>query len=108
MQSAQSIVVGACIIVCLLVLFTNSILNQSSSAKDKAIAFLVLFFVGIPLLILKVYTVNCIVLGSCDMYGWILASIAIVVTLAYLGLFVYRIVVKKEQSYVTQEITQYS
>ena len=106
MQSTQSIVVGVCSIICLLILFTNSILNQSYTVKEKAIAFVVIFFVGVPFLLLQVYTVNCVVVGTCDIYGWIITSIAIITTLTYLGLFVYKIVVKKQQSYVTQEIKE--
>lgn len=95
MLSQQAIILSICNFVILIaVILSLFVIKKSADKKDesklvtilKNIAALVLFLI---IMVLQVYSVNCMVYGECGSWAWILTAFAVFGTLAYLGVFAY-------------------
>lgn len=100
MLSQQAIILG----ICNLVIFVAVVISMFVLKKDadkgagavgkggkvvavlKNVAALVLFLV---IMVLQIYSLNCMVYGDCVAWSWILTALAVFGTLGYLGVFAY-------------------
>lgn len=94
-MSVQAIILTVCNVVILIALFLSLfVIKRSADSPDenktatilKNIAALVLFLV---IMVMQVYSLNCMIYGNCIAWTWILTAFAIFGTLAYIGFFAY-------------------
>lgn len=94
--SSQAKVIVVCnIVVLIAVLLSIFGINKERNKQEgkiKAISKAVIVFVMfIVIMLLQVYTMNCMIYGECHSLAWAISSVAVVGTLIYLGIFIYLI-----------------
>lgn len=94
MISYQAIVLGICNFVILIALILSMFVLKKSAAEGesrvkivlKNVAALVMFLV---IMVMQIYSLNCMVYGDCASWAWVLTAFAIFGTLTYIGFFAY-------------------
>jgi len=92
--SQQAIILTICnFVIFVAVVLSMFVLKRSTDTETmtiipilKNVAALVGFVI---VMALQVYSLNCMIYGDCNVWAWILTAMAVVGTLAYLGVFVY-------------------
>ena len=92
--SNQAIILTVCNVVILVaVLISMFILKKSVDLNEgkvktiiKNISALVFFLV---IMVIQVYSLNCMVYGDCNTWSWVITAFAIFGTLGYIGFFAY-------------------
>ena len=102
MIRTETIVVGICAVILILAMIANVVVSKTSSTDSvfcttKLCMILAILFVLLPLALIQVYSVQCMLEGNCDRFVWIFVGIAVVLTLVYIGLFVYKIIKQKRE-----------
>ena len=106
----QTVIIGICSIIIFLILISNllvpSLKEEKKSIFDKSIiiTLLIFFFIILPLILVKLYAVNCMLEGNCDGFVWFLVLISILITLFYIFLFVKKIYQLKQKNHIDQEM----
>ena len=94
-MSPQAIILTVCNIVILIALILSLfVIKKSKDSQEenkvktilKNIAALIMFLI---IMVMQIYSLNCMVYGDCTMWSWILTAFAIFGTLAYIGFFAY-------------------
>ena len=94
MFSQQAFILTICNVIILVAVILSMFVLKKSQATDpskvktilKNISVLVMFII---IMLLQVYSLNCMVYGNCQLWSWILTSFAIFGTLGYIGFFAY-------------------
>lgn len=94
MISIQAVVLGICNLVILVALIISMfVLKRSSDSSEgkvktalKNVAALIMFVI---IMVMQIYSLNCMVYGNCVAWAWVLTAFAIFGTLAYIGFFTY-------------------
>lgn len=94
MFSQQAFILTICNIVILVAVILSMFVIKKSHTADpnkvktilKNISVLMMFIV---IMVLQVYSLNCMVLGNCQIWSWILTAFAVFGTLGYIGFFAY-------------------
>lgn len=107
MLSKQGWVLAVCntiifIVVVLSMLSVKQETEQGSKTKAliKNVVALVFFFI---VMVLQVYSLNCMITGDCHVWAWILASFAVITTLLYMLAFVFIIFKANKKSPASSE-----
>lgn len=102
MLSSQAFVLAICnvciliaVIISMFVIKKNTDSGHTSSALLKNIVALVVF---ILVMVMQVYSLNCMVRGDCHIWAWILAVFGVIGALSYLGAFVYILLFRKAKT----------
>jgi hypothetical protein len=98
--SNQAIILTVCNFIIFMLMFANIFISKQ---KSKTIVILGLIFIVIPIMIIQIYSLNCMVTGSCVAWSWTLSIIAIVLTLVYVIGFIAMIMKLKRNAGPTQE-----
>lgn len=100
MLSSQAFVLAICnvcvliaVLLSMFVIKKNTDNGETSSAMVKNVVALVFF---IFIMVMQVYSLNCMVRGDCHVWAWILAAFGVIGTLSYLGAFVYILMSSKK------------
>lgn len=100
-MSTQAIILTVCNVVILIALFLSLfVLKRSVDSENeskvttimKNVSAMLMFVV---IMVIQIYSVNCMVYGNCIAWTWILTAFAILGTLAYIGFFAYVAVTAK-------------
>lgn len=94
MFSQQAIILTICnFVIFVAVVLSMFVLKKSTDTEPmtivpilKNVAALVGFVI---VMALQVYSLNCMIYGDCHAWAWVLTAMAVVGTLAYLGIFAY-------------------
>jgi quinol-cytochrome oxidoreductase complex cytochrome b subunit len=99
MIRTQTIIIGICIIITLLLSISNLFIPKANSEKTnsmftkaKFFMLLIILLFVFPLALLQLYAVNCMLEGNCVIFTWILVIIILFYTLFYIGSFIYNLV----------------
>jgi cytochrome bd-type quinol oxidase subunit 2 len=101
MLSQQALILSICNVVIFIALIISVfIIKKTTDKKEeskykivlKNIAALIFFLI---IMIMQVYSVNCMVYGECGSWAWIITIFTVLGTLAYLGLFIYILIKSK-------------
>lgn len=99
MIRTQTIIIGICIIITLLLAISNLFIPQDKESiftKTKFYLLLIMLLVIFPLAIVHLYAVNCMLEGNCELFTWIIVALVIISTIVYVGGFIYRLVKLKK------------
>jgi hypothetical protein len=102
MLSTQAIVLAICNTVILVaVILSMFVIKKNTDEGNKVYAtikniFALLMFIII--MMMQIYSLNCMVYGDCRMWAWVLAIFAVVGTLSYIGFFAYIVFTMKKIS----------
>lgn len=102
----QTIAIGICSLIILCIMIINTFTqSKDKSVFDKAniVVIGVIFVVILPLTLVKLYAVNCMLEGNCDLLVNILVGAAIVITLIYLIMFISKVIKQKKKAAVIDE-----
>lgn len=94
MFSQQAIVLSICnIIILIAVIISMFVLKKSKDTEQykiktvlKNIAALIMFII---IMVMQIYSVNCMITGECHIWTWILVAFFAFGTLMYIGFFTY-------------------
>lgn len=94
MFSQQAFILTVCNVIILVAVILSMFVLKKSQTTDpnkvktvfKNISVLIMFII---IMMLQVYSLNCMVYGNCQLWSWILTSFAIFGTLGYIGFFAY-------------------
>jgi hypothetical protein len=94
MISQQGVILSICNIVIFIAVILSmfvikkSVDTESNKTKSvfKNIAVLIMFLL---IMVMQVYSLNCMVNGDCQMWAWALTAFAVFGTLGYIGFFAY-------------------
>ncbi len=108
----ETIVIGICFVIVLLIMILNVFMpaktaNKSLFDKSNLIILLVIIFLLFPLSLVKLYAVNCMLEGNCDLFVYILEGIVIFITFIYLILFIMKLMKQKRPIVVPEEKNNY-
>lgn len=88
MMSVESIVMGTCFVLILIIVIINAFITSIKKIKY----WLLILGILVPVMFLCVYTTNCTVYGNCNALATIYAVLTVIFTFVYIGLFVYKLV----------------
>jgi uncharacterized membrane protein len=80
----------------LVVFVINILIPSTTSTYEKAIVLATVVVVIIPLIILKIYMVQCMIYGNCYALTWVISGIAALFCLSYVTMFIMKIIKKKK------------
>lgn len=95
MFSSQAVVLSICNIIIFIALILSMFVLKRSSADPtesrlktilKNVAALIMFLI---IMVMQVYSLNCMIYGDCAAWAWVLTAFAIFGTLTYIGFFAY-------------------
>jgi hypothetical protein len=94
MFSQQALILTICNVVILIAVILSMFVLKKSKDNDryklstilKNIAALVMFII---IMVMQIYSVNCMIYGDCHLWTWILVAFAAFGTLMYIGFFAY-------------------
>lgn len=98
--SHQAIVLIVCNFVVFMLMFINVFIprkNVTNTPSKTAVSF-VLLLVILPIMILQIYSLNCMVTGECYAWSWTLSVIAAIFTIIYVIGFILTIVKLKQNT----------
>ena len=95
----QSVIIGISFIIIAIIFMLNVIVLPSvqSSIYDKMIILAVFLAVIIPLMLINIYVNQCMINGGCNTFSSAIATIAIILALLYMALFVIKMIKKKRE-----------
>mgnify|MGYP006275842617 CR=1 FL=1 len=93
----QSLVLAVAFIIMIIVFIMNVLLPSKGSKYDKFIVIAIALVVILPLMIIKVYAMQCMIYGNCMAFTWMIAAAAMVLALTYLGMFIHTMIKKKQE-----------
>lgn len=105
--SPQAIVLIICNAIILMLMLINVFIPRKDSQKlgNKGLMFLVIILFIIPIMLIQIYSLNCMVTGSCTKWSWTLSIIAVIFTVVYVIGFVTAIIrLKRNAGPSTQTI----
>jgi hypothetical protein len=108
-METQTIIVGICVFVLVILLIANIFVSSQKDQKESMFCtsnicmVLVIIFIILPIALIQTYSVQCMVTGGCDRFVWIITSIVILCTIAYIGLFIWKIYKQKNITRVESE-----
>lgn len=114
MIRTQTIIIGICIIITLLLAISNLFIPTPGLPSDanqiftkaKFFMLLILLLFVFPFALLQLYAVNCMLEGNCVIFTWIIVAFTLIYTVFYIGSFIYNLVnLKKNPSKLTYEVT---
>lgn len=100
-METQTIIVGICVFVLVSLLITNIFVSSQEDKRESMFCtsnicmVLVIVFVILPIALLQTYSVQCMVIGGCDRFVWILTGVVLLCTITYIGLFIWKIYKQK-------------
>lgn len=94
MLSQQGLILSICnVIIFVAVVLSMFVIKKTADTEPnkvkavlKNIAVLIMFLL---IMVMQVYSLNCMVTGDCHVWAWILTAFAIFGTLGYIGFFAY-------------------
>jgi hypothetical protein len=92
MLTSQALTLCVALFIFLLIFIMKTVLMKEY--KILAIGVLII----LPIIVLKIYTVQCIINGNCIVYGWVLAGLALFVAVVYTALFINKIIKNKQKN----------
>lgn len=100
--SNQALTILVCNFIIFVLLLANTFIprkspSDSEKRMSKSGSFIVLFFLVLPFMLLSVYSVNCMIVGQCTTWTWILSALVICVAFLYIVGFVQMIIIKKKE-----------
>lgn len=97
MLAYQSLVLMIAFMIILVIFVMNIMIPSKGTPVEKLILLATMFAVVLPIMFLKVYSVQCMINGNCNTYTWIIASAAMLLALVYLALFLKKMMDKKKE-----------
>ncbi len=105
MIRSQTIVMGICFTIIILIMIINVFIPKKNGDsifdKSKFIILLVVIFFLLPISLVKLYAVNCMLEGNCNMFVYILEVVLIIITFVYVIMFIMKIY--KRKNVIVQE-----
>lgn len=100
--SNQALTILICNFVIFILLLANTFIprkNPSDAEKrmSRSGSFIVLFLLVLPFMLLSVYSVNCMIVGQCTTWTWILSAFVILIAFLYIVGFIQMIIIKKKE-----------
>lgn len=98
--TTQALVLLVCNFVIFILLFANILIPKSRNQQNndsKIARLLLLFIVVLPIMVLSIYSLNCMIVGQCTHLSWAVATVAILVCILYIIGFIMAILKKKKQ-----------
>lgn len=95
MLAHQSLVLMVAFLVILVIFTMNIMIPSKGTPIEKLILLATMFAVVLPIMFIKIYSVQCMINGNCNTFTWIIASAAMLLALVYLGLFLKKMMDKK-------------
>lgn len=78
--------------------------NKAIAVIKTVVGFLFIFVI----MALQVYSLNCMVVGDCQLWSWIIAILSVISTLVFIGGLIYIYYVTKKISTVMDEVSKAS
>lgn len=97
MLAYQSLVLAVAFLIILVIFTMNIMIPSKGTPVEKLILLATMFAVVLPIMFIKVYSVQCMIDGNCNTYTWIIASLAMFLAIIYLGVFLKKMVDKKKE-----------
>lgn len=97
MLAHQSLVLMVAFMIILVIFTMNILIPSKGSPFEKLILLATMFAVVLPIMFIKVYSVQCMIYGNCNTFSWIIAGAAMLLALLYLGLFLKKMIDKKKE-----------
>ena len=94
----QSIVLLVCNLIIFVLVGANVLINKKENAPSWLLTLILLVMIVLPIMIVQVYSLDCMFTGDCRAWSWTLATAAIVVTLIYIVGFISMIIKLKKSS----------
>jgi hypothetical protein len=98
--SNQAMTILVCNFIIFILLLANIFIPRNDSSQkrmSKTGSFVVLFLLVLPFMILSVYSVNCMIVGQCTTWSWILSGLVIIAAILYIIGFIQMIIIKKKE-----------
>lgn len=95
--SYQAMTILVCNFVIFILLLANTFIPRKDQTISKTSSFLVLFLLVLPFMILSVYSVNCMIVGQCTTWSWIISAFVIFIAVLYIIGFIQMILIKKKE-----------
>lgn len=106
-METQTIIVGICVFILVTLLIANVIVSSNQKkplfCTSNICMILLIIFVILPVALIQAYSVQCMVTGGCERFVWIIVGVAVLLTLIYAGLFIYKILKQKQLMATEQE-----
>lgn len=107
MIQLPTIIMGICFIIILIIMILNVFLPtktpKSMFDKSNLLIILVIVFFLFPISLVKLYAVNCMLEGNCNLFVYILQGILIFITLIYIILFFMKLVKQRKALVISEE-----
>lgn len=90
----QTIIIGICSFIIVLLMIVNTFLPSNKETRQKVFnatkfyVILAILFIIIPIVLVHLYAVNCMLEGNCNTFVWVLVGLSVFFTLLYLVMFV--------------------
>lgn len=100
--SNQALTILICNFIIFILLLANTFIPRKSASDaekrmTKTGSFIVLFLLVLPFMLLSVYSVNCMIVGQCTTWTWIISAFVIFVAFLYIIGFIQMIMIKKKE-----------
>jgi hypothetical protein len=96
----QTIIIGVCFVIVLLIMLVNSLLPQKKQDttldRSKILITLAILLTFLPIALIKLYSVNCMLEGNCHVLVWVYVAIWVLLTAAYTGAFILKAIKTKK------------
>lgn len=98
---------GVCFIIILVIMILNVFLPKKTTKsmfdKSNLLILLVIVFFLFPISLVKLYAVNCMLEGNCDILVYVLEGILIFITFVYVVLFMLKVIKQRKAIVVSEE-----
>lgn len=86
------------VLVFIMMMITLFVIPNDSGVKGKAVLFLTYLLIFVPIFFLQTYSINCMVVGDCGNWSWLLTFFIVILSLFYIVLAFFGIMkVKKDK-----------
>ena len=91
----QTLVLLVCNIVIFILIVSNMFLGKN---KNWFLSIVLLIALIVPIMLMQLYSVNCMVTGDCNSWSWFLVAVAVLCTLVYIIGFINSIINLKKNT----------
>lgn len=84
------------VLVFIMMMIALFVIPNDNGVKGKAMLFLTYILIFVPIFFLQTYSINCMVVGDCGIWSWILTFFVVILSLFYIVLAIFGIVGAKK------------
>ena len=101
MIRTQTLVIGFCAVIVIIIMLINAFIptkktNTSLFDKSTVLVVLAIIVFMLPMTVVKLYAVNCMLEGNCNVLVNVLVGLAVLMTSCYVFLFIFKIVKQRK------------